>query len=656
MSKERLKKIILFFLISIGLELLVFNYRAILSLNATNQPWRYEQYGNVVFAGEMSGEPGYVYLDVESCTDTGAMVPVMLKISICDEGNSQYYALEDVTIYPLVEKSKYIKINSYGAIKEATIEVEPKTTADVYVRELTYDAKVPWFVSVPRMLILFVILCMAYALRPEAGVYTWKWTSKQKYFAVGALIVINSVFFLATIRSNPAFLNPVWPYHQQYHQLAVSLSEGKTSIDVGDEETHVALQTLENPYDYAERVVNVPRYDAVWDTCYYQGEFYVYFGIVPVLLFYLPYYMLFHSAFPTWLGVYIAGVGCIAGVYYLLRQVCKKWFSELSYTLYLILAVIGSNSLNLFYSMLSAEFYNLPIVMALCFSLWGIGLLISATNYWEQDKKGVNARLAIGALCMALTAGCRPQFLVGSILVVPVLLPYFLSKRKEKKTIISLLAFALPYIIVAIGLMYYNYIRFGSVFDFGANYNLTTNDMTRRGFSLERLPDGIFMYLFQPFSIHLQFPFVEVTPFYSGYLGNTIKEWTYGGVLWTHPILLSLLGMGAVKQELREKRLYKIVVLCICMALLVICADTQMAGILHRYYTDFLWLLMIASMIVVLQILEKYKDTPAYNIILKLVLIAAVFGMLFEIGATFRGSGIMNDNMHRYYLIKSLFQ
>ena len=55
----------------------------------------------------------------------------------------------------------------------------------------------------------------------------------------------------------------------------------------------------------------------------------------------------------------------------------------------------------------------------------------------------------------------------------------------------------IPFIIVGLGLMYYNYIRFDSPFDFGANYNLTTNDMTLRGFNIDRIFLGIYYMLFK---------------------------------------------------------------------------------------------------------------------------------------------------------------
>ncbi|MCO7109522.1 hypothetical protein NIA69_10595 [Gemmiger formicilis] len=45
--------------------------------------------------------------------------------------------------------------------------------------------------------------------------------------------------------------------------------------------------------------------------------------------------------------------------------------------------------------------------------------------------------------------------------------------------------------------MWYNAARFGSPFDFGANYNLTGNDMTQRGFNAVRIGPAVFTSLFE---------------------------------------------------------------------------------------------------------------------------------------------------------------
>lgn len=649
-------KAVAFLILSIFLEVVVFNCRALFSLTSTNQHLEYTREGNTLYLAGMDGEPGYLYLGISSYTETGDQVPVTVTLCLQDEGNSEYYELSEAAIYPPVEKSKYLRVYSYGAVEGMQIVLEAGTTADIRVTDVIYDAKVPWFVSGVRILAVFGVLCLIWCLRPASAIYKWNWTKRQKLLSASIILFTNVVLFLILVRSNPAFLNPVWPYHEQYYELAVSLSQGKVSIDVGNEEMLSALSSLENPYDSSLRQQVVPNAGNVWDICYFRGKFYVYFGIVPVLIFYLPYYLLFQGAFPTWLGVFLAGTGILGGVYYLLGQIRKRWFPKTPYICYLLISVIGGNSLNLYSALLHADFYCLPILLALCFSLCGLGLMVSVSAEWADKKKGVSIKLAGGALCLALTAGCRPQFLVGSFLLIPILGPLFWQGRKEKQTWLRFFALVLPYMVVALGLMFYNQIRFGSVFDFGANYNLTTNDMTRRGMNLGRLPDGIFMYLFQPISLKLSFPFAEVTAFYSDYLGATVKDWTYGGAFWTRPILLAVFAVGVLRKELKQKKLYGVTLLSIGLALVVVLADTEMAGILNRYYTDFLWLLVVAAAIVLLQLLEKHQNTAGFRWIILFLLAAGAWSMFYDMAIAFRGSGLMNDNVHRYYMIKSFFQ
>lgn len=673
MVEKYWKKVVIFLVIGILAELLVFNFRALFSVSATNQHPEFTVEGDTVFVSGMDGKPNYLYVGINCQKQNGESTPVTFTLMLQDEGNEIDYELPQVTVYPAVEKSKYLPVYSYGIVKEMRIILEAADLADVQVADIIYDAKVPWFISVPRILAVFGGLCLLWAVRPDSAAYDWKGKKGQRRMAVGILIAANSLVFLFLVRSNPAFLNPVWEYHQQYHQLAVSLSQGKVSINEGREEILAALSTLENPYDYGVRSQQVQDSGLVWDTCYYEGDFYVYFGIVPVLLFYLPYFLVFHGAFPTWLGVFLSGVGIICGVYYLFAQIRRKWFPESSFLLYLLLSVITCNSINLYSAMLHADFYCLPILMALCFTFWGLGLNLSALRNWHGKSGHTGIRLAAGALCLALTAGCRPQFLLASVLSVSLLVPAFGKDIRaagafriktgarpkqifSRQTLGRLLAWMIPYAIVAAALMFYNHIRFGSVFDFGANYNLTTNDLTHRGMNLGRLPDGIFMYLFQPAGLKPSFPFAEVTAFYSDYLGDSMREWTYGGAFWTRPVLLCLVFILGVKKELKQKRLYGVSLLSMALALLMVMADVELGGIVNRYFTDFLWLLMIPAVIVLFQLLEKYQNAECRRWIMCFLLIAGAWGIFFDLAIAFRGSGLINDNAHRYYLIQSFFQ
>ncbi len=657
MKKRKWYKLILFFIISLLLEVFVMNGRVLFTTNATNQQPEYFMDGNTLHIRGMRGEPGYVYVDVSAVSKEGTQVPIHTQMWIQDQGQSDFYELPQATIYPLVEKSKYLRVYSYGAVHGMYIRLETNVEADIQVNGVVYDARVPLFVSKVRVVAFFVMLCLIWCLRPKSSLYHRDWSSKQKKVVTLALIVANSLVFLVLVRSNPAFVNPVWPYHQQYHQLAVSLTQGKVSIEMADERTQTALRELDNPYDSDMRMKLVPNAGNIWDVCYYEDSFYVYFGIVPVLFFYLPYYVLVGSAFPTWLGVFLAGVAAVAGSFYLLWQIRRKWFPQLNYTWYLLLAVLLSNCLNISCAMLRADFYYLPILMALAFTLWGLGIFLGVTTDWKQaSKKSIESRLVVGALCMALTAGCRPQFLVGSFLLIPLFWPILSGEKDKKQLVCRGIAVAIPYVVVAAGLMFYNYIRFDSVLDFGANYNLTTNDMTHRGMHPGRFQDGLFMYLFQPINCGWNFPFAQITDFHSQYLGSTIRDWTFGGALWTHPILLFLPAVWALKDDLARKKLYGFSMFSMGLAVLVVLADTQLAGILNRYYTDFLWLLVIPLAIVLMQLLVKYQVTKTGRWIGSAILIVGAFSVFYEMVIGMQSGELMAYNAHRYYLIQSMFQ
>ena len=65
---------------------------------------------------------------------------------------------------------------------------------------------------------------------------------------------------------------------------------------------------------------------------------------------------------------------------------------------------------------------------------------------------------------MALVVACRPQFLVFSLLAFPLFWRKFITSRyiTTRKGMREFACLVLPYMIVALGVMAYNYARFGS--------------------------------------------------------------------------------------------------------------------------------------------------------------------------------------------------
>ena len=96
---------------------------------------------------------------------------------------------------------------------------------------------------------------------------------------------------------------------------------------------------MDNPYDKGARdeLQKQTGESYLFDVAYYEGHYYVYFGVLPVLLFYLPFYLLTGSSFPTAIGVLIACIMFVLGVTALMDRFARHHFKRVSLGLFLLL-------------------------------------------------------------------------------------------------------------------------------------------------------------------------------------------------------------------------------------------------------------------------------------------------------------------------------
>ena len=225
--------------------------------------------------------------------------------------------------------------------------------------------------------------------------------------------------------------------------------------------------------------------------------------------------------------------------------------------------------------------------------------LLAANQPAEKLLSRILFHLALGNLCMAFVAGCRPQMVLFAALCLPIFWQRYLREKRlfaAKLGITEAVAFVLPVVLVAIGLMWYNAARFGSPFDFGANYNLTSNDMTRRGFSVGRTAPAVLTFLFGIPGVQAVFPYLTATKMQTNYMGLTITELFYGGAFACLPLLWGLASLPLARRRLAAKRDLRTFVVVVLAAMLVLAVlDCQMAGMLYRYQSDWLGPLLLAA-------------------------------------------------------------
>lgn len=526
-----------------------------------------------------------------------AVETIEYHFEVMDQGNRNRYDLPGMEFMHLVPQSHFDFLDLYGNAHNIRLCFDNLYEGQlIRIEYLIFNSVVPLMISKKRMLAIFVFAYLLFLLRPGSFLYGYKASDKSKVrtIAVVFLLLMEITFTWWAINMNKAFQDIQKDGQRQFMHLAEALSQGETHLLI---EPPKALVEMDDPYDYEERmrVCNGDQ-EALWDTAYFKGHYYVYFGVGPVLLFYLPYYLVTGQHINTIAVVFINAVFIYFAVYLLLKEIMERWFKEVPLPVYLILTAIVSWGSGLWYLVMNPDFYGVPLALALALCFFGLYFWIHSV----RDEYISILFMAAGSLCMAFESAVRPQFLLASFLAVLIFWNCVFKDRKlfSKKSFGATAAFIIPYILVAAGVMYYNYVRFGSVFDFGANYNLTNNNMPYRGFHLDRLLNETIGFLFYPCSVTNRFPYFGLSLFNTTYQGATGDEILLGGLIYNFPFLIITLIPCLFRKYIKNRILYIYTMTAPVAVLVVSFVDANMAGVIMRYNADFAGYLMVSFVII----------------------------------------------------------
>ncbi len=565
-----------------------------------------------------------------------------VSVYAADEANQDYYVLPDRQILKDVPRSQYLKLHLSGECKSLVIFLAAGQGDIIQIDELILNPKIPVNFSLLRFFVLTLTIWFL-AFASARGKYYKEMQaadSRSQRRITLAAVLLQIGLFVGAVFLNPVFGDVEWEHHMQYHKLAVALSKGQLYLE---DVPPASLASMENPYDYAmrQKITEGAGESYLWDVAYYNGKYYVYFGIVPVLLFYLPWYLVTGTPFPTRLGVLITGVGFILAVFWLSANLARRYFKgSIPYAGWLLGTLLMINGCGALTIMRRPDFYSLPILLGITLSVFGIGCFISSL----KENQVTTGKLVTGCLSMALVAGCRPQLLLGSLLIFPIYWEAVFQKRLlfSRKTWGKTLLAILPYVAVGAFLMLYNYRRFGSPFDFGATYNLTTNDMTRRGIDLGRLPQAFFVYLFQPPSLSAKFPYLQQVSQWTSYMGKAITEGTFGGFFPVNLMAFSGLWFLGKRKWFPKRSVYAFALMSVVLGFLVVCVDAQAAGVLLRYFSDFGWLFYLGALTAWFSAWQYNREMPDRIHLLRLLQNAA-----FAVTMAFYLMLLFTDNAER---------
>lgn len=607
-------------LLSLFCELFVFNFRAFETMDYTptdmtdrlifsnvesEEPDGEGFYTTVhksktvyIFFGELDVRLDSLQLVLEAECDGATVSSLQITPLVSDEGSSVPYSVPSKTVYTALPSTSYIYFNLSGNCRSLRLSVDGELER-LAVRAAVVNSPTPLYFSLTRFASLFLIFALAYAIRPTSRLYriTLAPFDRPRRAVTYAAILLVCVLLFAIAASGNFFLSLMAPWQAQYQQLADAFLNGH--LHLFRETPPDFLLSMENPYDTALRgeLSAATGEDYYWDAAYFGGNYYVYFGVLPCLLLYLPFRALTGGDLPN--GVAVLFFACLVTVAVFMlvwellhRYADPKRFPLLTYILLSVLLLTGGGLVS---ACTVPDMYTVPILSGLGFGLLGLAL-------WLRSLRGERIRripLFLGSLSMAAVAACRPQLLLLAFLAFPIFWQAMRERKLFSRTSVTETVLALfPFVLVAAPLMWYNAARFGSPFDFGANYNLTTNDMTLRGFRVERLGLGFWHYLVQLPRYVTVFPFLRACDLDTVFRGVTVYERIWGGIFTACPFALFSVFLYARRESMKKRSSYPIALYLLGAGVVIALFDALAAGILQRYFLDFSPLILLAALLV----------------------------------------------------------
>lgn len=568
------------------------------------------------------------------------------KIYYSDSTSANHIGLNSKYYIENYEKSKYIPVYLSGELNSLIISIDRDMYDSGNLDKLVINEKIPFDFNLIRFIITFILILLVYSVR-HSKIFNEEYSNKnlkQEFI----LLLVLAVFFvlLSFINNYSRVIDESEIYSKDYVE---AILDGQFYLKQDPSEKFL---NLEDPYDALTRGEETERdVDYLWDTAYFNGHQYIYFGILPLLLTFLPYYFLTKKV----LNVSIVVFGFSILIFILLKEILlkilNKYFEKIPFKFVMYFFIIMCSGSLVLYANGMSRVYELVIIVGLYFVLQGLFFIIKAIE--KEDKRYIN--IFLGSLCLALSVACRPTDLLVSLLIVPYLISLLIEniknfKNKKMPLFKLIIAVAVPYIVVGILLMWFNYVRFGSVFEFGAKYQLTINNIKELGSRIWVIPTGIVANFFSiPFFI-AEFPFLTNHNELLSFNGYYYIENMIGGIFMLAPICFMNLYIIKANKKTENKGLKIIINSLLIVSLIIAIISLMIAGSNQRYLIDYAWMIILSGILIFMILYNYLKSYEAKKILEKILAIVTIYTFLVSILAGIVSEkSYMKDNSPKEY-------
>lgn len=550
-----------------------------------------------------------------------------------------------------------LSFRPYGEIYSLTISFS-KVTVPITLKQIQVGSRLPFRFLSLRFFILLILTALVTAVID----FSWYLLCYDRTNPVHRLItglVIAACMLLCFAFSRPgekAYDYSDTPSATDPYALTFdAFQKGQVWLDITPDE---GLDDLENVYSPDERKDS--EASVLWDYAYYDGKYYCYFGVTPVLLYYYPFYLI-NDKLPalsmaiTFFSVWAVLFFCLA-----VLSAIRMFIRRPNLILTLLSLPCVTLCVGIFYMMNYGDKYHLPFVSGLC--MLSICLVSGIKACMARRLPVRMILLFLSGAALALTAGARPSLALSAAVLIPLFIGILLNKRQKLSHRLGQAAcFLIPLFLGIAGLMWYNRARFGSVFDFGAAYQLTVSDIHANKLRLTHLWGMLSHYFCISPQHTATFPFFE--PQYGHlnnyqqfvYLEGTIGWMMYpmvaAGLLLLYPALAN--DRICCRSQITRRQRNGFLLTAFAATVLIAWMDFSAGGVNQRYLYDIAPLLLMCCTITILRTCPKPQNNRyPYLLLCMTVISTGLFGALYMLGIT--SGNLLKHCPNLYNLIEEM--
>lgn len=507
------------------------------------------------------------------------------------------------------EKTTTFYCNSSGVASAILFDIDG-AESDVEITNVTLNPQYKISFNSLRFCALLLIGQLIFLLKnrkDENKLVSYENRHKRSMAVSVALSVAGSLF-VAVMSATGEGIKPIAypladpltsydPYIQQFD----AFMKGQLHLDIKPDE---ALLNLKNPYDPTAR----EGIYYLWDRAFFDGKYYSYFGVTPLLLVYFPFW--FITGMLPHYGFVMAVFLLITAVFFALAVEEYAEFSGKKHFAYFTSFCAVSAFLASFALLIARgqqRFYYLAGMAGMAFSAAFIFFMLKAVNAKS------NARRIIFFALAGISFGLGFHSRVNSVLPLAIISAVFVIlwaiKRIKEKQIRSLIcefaALGTPVAIALAASMAYNKARFGGFFDFGTAYQLTVADTSFYSVGAHGLIPSFFHYFLQGFKFRSEFPFIGFDYIASSDYGRYVYVDSGLGIMAMPFMLLLLLSPVVFKKKTIGKN--QKIIFAVALTSLPVTAFLNfcLGGVIFRYTADISLIAAFLAAVIALETAES---------------------------------------------------